>query len=94
VSDSISGVPSRVYIAVILIDDTVASKITHRSSGGCTPDEVREAYRLRADADLKQRHDGTTAGFSTTFAGRRLFAAFVPVDPSDGVWRLKTAYPV
>ena len=86
--------PSWVYIAVISIDDAVAYKITHRSGGGCTPEEVREAFRPRADADLKQRGDGATAGFGTTFAGRRLFAAFVPVDPSDGVWRLMTAYPV
>ncbi len=80
--------PRRVYIAVILIDDAVAWKITHRARGGCTPDEVREAFRLRADADLKQREDGTIAGFNTTFAGRRLFAAFVPIDPADGVWKL------
>ena len=86
--------PPQVYIAQILIDDTVAWKITHRSGGGCIPDEAREAFVLRADADLKQRDDGTVAGFCTTFAGRRLFAAFVPVDPSDGVWRLKSAYPV
>lgn len=84
----------RVYIAEIRVADTVEYKIRHRAQGGCTSDEVREAFVLRVDADVSVRSDGCVAGFGTTSSGRRLFAALHPLDPDDGVWALRSAWPV
>jgi hypothetical protein len=94
---SCAGVPRGVYIGFVVISATVEHKITHRSGGGCTPDEVREAFQGRSDAELLRR-PGTqptkVAGFGTTHAGRRLFACFAAIDESDGTWSLMSAWPV
>ncbi len=77
----------------MIADPSIVFKIQHRAGGGCTLSEVREAFERRRDSEVYMR-GGQVAGFGDTFAGRRLFAAFVPVDEEDGIWRLKTAWPL
>lgn len=89
--------PRGIYIGQVLVDATVEHKIRHRPAGGCTAEEVREAFEGTADVELQRRPDcdpAEVAGFGTTYAGRRLFAAFVARDETDGVWILKSSWPV
>ncbi len=87
----------RVYVGYIHVEATVAAKIMRRAEGGCTPDEVREAFQGRAEAELRVK-PGTdpteVAGFGETASGRRLFASMVALDEPDGTWSLQTAWPV
>jgi hypothetical protein len=90
-------VPREIYVGWIVIDASVEFKITHRAGGGCTPDEVREAFERGPDAELSRRPNTQPteiAGFGTTYAGRRLFAAMIAIDESDGTWSLLSAWPV
>lgn len=90
--------PSSIYIAVILIDPSIADKIQRRAGGGCTADEVREAFVLRMDADLHWEdhpdHGQRVVGTGFTFAGREIAAALLPSQTEDGLWVLKTARPM
>lgn len=89
--------PRGICIGLILVDATVEYKITHRAAGGCTVHDVREAFERTDDVEMSRRPDrepSEIAGFGTTFDGRRLFAALVAVDETDGTWRLKSAWPV
>lgn len=92
-----TSVPQGIYIGFIVVYPHVERKICNRSGGGCTPDEVREAFLRRMDCELKERRDRQPleiAGFGTTANGRRLFACFAAIDEMDGTWALKSAWPV
>ena len=90
--------PSPVYIGFIYVHPNVAKKIKTRGGGGCTPEEVREAFQNRpGTAEIKKRRDTEPteiAGFGETGSGKRLFASMVALDEGDGTWSLMTAWPV
>jgi len=86
-------VPRIYHIARIDVDHSVADKI--RKKRNVTPEEVREAFVLRADLtanwENSPEHGGRLIVTGTTYTGRRLLAALLPVDAADGAWKLKTA---
>jgi hypothetical protein len=84
----------RPYIAEIVIGPGVEYKITHRAGGGCTADEVREAFVLRSDVEMYGRDDGSVLGTGKTYGGRELFAVLHPLSALDGTWALKSAWPL
>ncbi len=87
----------RVRISWIYADAAIRHKISHRSGGGCTFEEVLEAFQNTSGAQLQgrpQTDPPEVAGFGRTAQGRELFAAFVAIDEEDGSWALKTAYRV
>ena len=86
-------------MAVLRIDPTVEHKIRNRAGGGCTGDQVREAVVLRTDVDLHWReadeeNERRVVGFATTSDGVELFVALHPLDERDGVWTLRSAWPM
>ena len=87
-----------IYVAWVGVDPAVVDKLQQRSGGGCTVDEAREAVVRRLDADLRwedhPEYGRRVVGTSTTFAGRLLFVALWPIDPTDGTWMLMTAFPL
>ncbi len=91
-------VPPRVHIGYIYVHPNVDAKITRRAQGGCTQEEVREAFQgSPTPADLSKRpstEPTEIAGFGETGTGKRLFASFVALDEADGTWSLMTAWPV
>jgi hypothetical protein len=91
-------VPSRIYIGYIYVHPNVARKIQTRARGGCTADEVREAFQnASGTAELYRRRETEPteiAGFGETASGKRLFASMVALDETDGTWSLMTAWPL
>jgi hypothetical protein len=82
-----------VRIVEVRIDETVADKI--RTKHNMTPEEVREALVLRPDVDRRwenhPEHGRRLLAEGTTYEGRPVLAALLPVDVDDGIWMLKTA---
>lgn len=85
--------PPAIYIAEIKIARNIEQKINQKHN--VTLAEVREAYIMRNDTDLEWEdhptHGRRVVGFGTTYAGRLLFAALYPIDPTGGVWALASA---
>lgn len=81
-----------IYIAVVEIDPSCEEKI--RKKHHITGDEVREAIILTdvsARWDDSEVHGLRLVVTGCTRAGREVFAVLQPFDPTDGVWRLRTA---
>ncbi|GAA2701870.1 hypothetical protein Apa02nite_100410 [Actinoplanes palleronii] len=82
-----------VYIAEIHISAPTERKINTKHY--VTSDEVREALVLRKDVeaawDDHPQHGRRVVALGQTAAGRPILAVLQEVDPSDGVWNLRTA---
>ena len=85
---------TRFYIVVVDISPAVATKI--QSKHGVTPDEVQDACRSYQQAgwEYSEEHGLRLLLVGTTRSGRSLKLRLQPVDPVDGIWRLRTAMPV
>lgn len=80
-----------IYIGQIDISDAMASKIM--SKHGVSPDEVRAACSSRRSANWHYHSEYGWRLLVVGWTGDRLLKIILqPVDPTDGTWRLRTAF--
>lgn len=83
----------QVQIVDVRIEPAIEHKICNKHQ--VTPAEVREALILRNDVDKRWEdhpaHGQRLVALGTTYDGRPILAALLPVDVQEGIWILKTA---
>jgi hypothetical protein len=85
----------RVYVADLLIDDSIEAKL-HRKSPPLTGGEVREVVLWSRDATTRW-HAHPVYGRrlvvrGTTYQDRKIIAYLKPLDEAEGIFELGTAW--